>query len=99
MSGFPSVESDQVTLANWRTAPYIKWAFQHVREIVPSANIANSPSGVWQLESEPKELSSFSFQHGGERYPLDRFIADTDTDGLAILHRGKVIYEPGPLHH
>ena len=93
MSGFPSEESDQVTLANWRTAPYMKWAFQHVREIVPSADVANSPGDVWQLESQPRNLSSFSFKHGGETYSLDRLIADTDTDGLAILHRGKVIYE------
>lgn len=93
MSGFPPVETDQVTLANWRTAPYIKWAFQHVREIVPSADIANSPDSVWQLESEHEDWSSFSFQHGGEIYSLDRFVADTDTDGLAILHRGKVIYQ------
>ncbi len=93
MSGFPPVESDQVTLANWRTAPYIKWAFQHVREIVPSADIANSPNNIWQLESAREDWSSFSFQHGGETYSIDRFIADTDTDGLAILHRGKVIYQ------
>jgi hypothetical protein len=93
MSVFPCAESDQVTLANWRTAPYSKWAFQHVREIVPSADIANSPNSVWQLESEPKDLSSFSFQRGGDTYSLDRFIAATDTDGLAILHRSKVIYE------
>ena len=93
MSGFPPIESDQVTLANWRTAPYIKWAFQHVREIVPSADIANAPGGVWQLESEFRDFSSFSFQCGGETYSLARFIADTDTDGLAILHRGKVIYQ------
>lgn len=93
MSGFPSAESDQVTLANWRNPPYIKWAFQHVREIVPSADIANSPGRVWQLEATPKDLSSFSFQHGGETYSLDRLMADTDTDGLVILHRGKVIYE------
>ena len=93
MSGFPSVESDQVTLANWRTAPYMKWAFQHVRELIPSADVANSPGGIWRLESERKDLSSFSFQRGGETYSLDRFIADTDTDGLVILHRGKVICE------
>jgi|HubBroStandDraft_2_1064218.scaffolds.fasta_scaffold21016_2 CubicO group peptidase (beta-lactamase class C family) len=93
MSGFPPAESGQVTLANWRTAPYMKWAFQHVREIVPSADIANSPDGVWRLASEPKDWSSFSFRHGGETYSLDRFVADTDTDGLAILHRGKVICE------
>jgi CubicO group peptidase (beta-lactamase class C family) len=95
MSGFPPIESDQVTLANWRTAPYIKWSFQHVREIIPSADIANAPGGVWLLESDPRDFSSFSFQCGGETYSLDRFIADTDTDGLAILHRGKVIFE----HH
>lgn len=93
MSGFPSAESDQVTLANWRTAPYSKWAFHHVREVIPSADIANSPADVWQLESEPKDVSSFSFRHGGETYSLARLLADTDTDGLAILHRGKVIFE------
>src|SRR4029077_15801427 len=93
MSAFPSAESDQVTLANWRAAPYSKWAFQHVREIIPSADIANSPGSVWRLESEPKDFSAFWFRHGGETYSLDRLIADTDTDGLVILHRGKVICE------
>jgi CubicO group peptidase (beta-lactamase class C family) len=93
MSGFPPAEADQVTLANWRTAPYLKWAFQHVREIVPSADIANAPGGVWQIESESRDFSSFSFQCGGEAYSLERFIADTDTDGLAILHRGKLVFE------
>lgn len=93
MSGFPAVESAQVTLANWRNAPYSRWAFQHVREIVPSADIANSSEDVWQLQSAPKDFSSFSFRHGGETYALDRLIAETDTDGLVILHRGKLIYE------
>ncbi|HET7886517.1 MAG TPA: serine hydrolase [Bradyrhizobium sp.] len=92
MSGFPSPESAQVTLANWRTAPYMTWAFQHVREIVPSADIANSPGDIWRLESATTDLSSFAFKRGGETYSLSRFTADTDTDGLVILHRGKVIH-------
>ena len=33
------------TLANWRSAPYNRWAFQHVRELIPSAEIANDPLG------------------------------------------------------
>jgi CubicO group peptidase (beta-lactamase class C family) len=93
MSGFPSAEADQVTLANWRTAPYMKWAFQHVREIVPSADIPNAPDHVWKLESEHKDFSSFRFEHGGKPYGLDQFLIETDTDGLVILHRGKVILE------
>jgi len=93
MSGFPSAESDQVTLANWRTAPYSKWAFQHVREIIPSADIANAPNDIWKLVSESKDFSSFRFAHGGKQYGLDQFVDETDTDGLVILHRGKVILE------
>src|SRR5579871_2330275 len=93
MSGFPSTDADQVTLANWRTAPYLKWAFQHVREIVPSADIGNAPDDVWKLEPEPKDLSSFRFAHRGSPYGIDRFVDETDTDGLVILHRGKVILE------
>lgn len=93
MSGFPAPESDQVTLANWRSAPYSKWAFQHVREIVPSADITHAPGNIWHLAHAPQDISSFSFQLGGETYALDRLIAATDTDGLAILHRGKVVFE------
>jgi CubicO group peptidase (beta-lactamase class C family) len=93
MSGFPSPETDQVTLANWRSAPYSKWAFQHVREIVPSADIPNAPSDVWTLASEPKDFSSFCFEHCGKQYSIDKFLSETGTDGLVILHRGKVILE------
>jgi CubicO group peptidase (beta-lactamase class C family) len=93
MSGFPSAEADQVTLANWRTAPCSKWAFQHVREIVPSADIPNAPSDVWKLVSEPKDFSSFRVEHGGKLYSVDKFMNETDTDGLVILHRGRVVLE------
>src|SRR3569832_2152842 len=91
MSGFPSAEAGQVTLANWRAAPYMKWAFQHVREIVPSADIPNAPDDVWKLESAPLDFSSFRFERTGKPYGLDKFINETDTDGLVVLHKGKVV--------
>jgi CubicO group peptidase (beta-lactamase class C family) len=93
MSGFPSADADQVSLANWRAAPYSKWAFQHVREIVPSADVPNAPGDVWKLVSEPKDFSSFGFEHGGRQYGIDQFMAESDTDGLVVLHRGKIILE------
>ena len=74
MSAFPSAEADLVTLANWRMAPYNKWAFQHVREIVPSADIPNAPGDVWELVSEPKDFHSFRFEHRGRAYGLDQFL-------------------------
>jgi hypothetical protein len=36
----------KATLANWRAAPHNRWAFHHVREIVPSADIPSDPCGI-----------------------------------------------------
>ncbi|WP_371422690.1 serine hydrolase domain-containing protein [Tardiphaga sp.] len=93
MSGFPSLPKDQATLANWRTDPYNKWAFHHVRDLVPSSDIPNTPADIWQFESDPRDLSSLSVEHDGTSYSIDRLLDATNTDGLAILHRGKVIFE------
>ena len=93
MSGFPSRESDQVSLANWRNRPFNAWAFHHVREIVPSADIANAADDIWQFAQQPDDLSSLAFTHCGADYSLDRFMSETATDGMVILHRGKVIVE------
>src|SRR2546428_2241259 len=71
----------QVTLANWRSAPFNRWAFQHVRELIPSAEIANDPRRVREFESRPRELE------------LAQFLAETDTDALVVLHRGRLVAE------
>lgn len=81
MHGFPPAAGSQVTLANWRTPPFSRWAFQHVRELVPSAEIANDPARVLPLASAPAALG------------IDEQLAATDTDALVVLHRGKLVYE------
>src|ERR1700750_2108176 len=46
MTGFPPAPDAQVTLANWQDPPYSRWAFRHMREIIPSQPIlAAGPSG------------------------------------------------------
>ena len=49
------------TLANWRSPPFNRWAFQHVRELIPSAEIANDPRRVREFESRPRELELAQF--------------------------------------
>ncbi len=71
----------QATLANWRTAPFNRWAFHHVREIVPSADIPNDRKNVWELPRQPVAI------------PFGTLLEDTDTDGLVILHRGRIVFE------
>src|SRR5215472_14232641 len=84
MYGFPPAADAQVTLANWRRAPFNHWAFHHVREIVPSAVIANDPAKTWELPSKPVDLGKLR---------IDQFFDETSTDGLVIVHRGRVVFE------
>src|SRR5262245_13812627 len=71
----------QVTLANWRTAPFSRWAFHHVRELVPSADIAHDPARVRPLPQAGLELD------------LEEFLRGTDTDAMAVVHRGRLVFE------
>jgi len=94
MEGFPPSREGQVTLANWRTSPFNRWAFHHVREIVPSADIPNDPASVMELPSDPIDLRMLTIgSDHGKPVPFGQFLHDTETDGFVILHRGRVVYE------
>jgi CubicO group peptidase (beta-lactamase class C family) len=83
----------RATLANWREAPYNRWAFHHVRELIPSAEIAHDPARVRTLERRPRELEVRIEPDAGEPLSLAQFLAETQTDGFVVLHRGALIYD------
>ena len=73
--------NQHVTLANWRTAPFNRWGFQHVRELIPSADIPNEPRRVRELPVQKRDLD------------VESFLAETDSDGFVVLHRGRIVAE------
>lgn len=92
MTAFPPPPDQQVTLANWRTGPFNRWAFHHVREIVPTAEIAHDPAAVRPLQQgAPLDFPALD-QQGGT-LDLDGFHDATETDGLVVLHRGRLLHE------
>jgi CubicO group peptidase (beta-lactamase class C family) len=94
MTGFPPAPDQQVTLANWRQAPFNSWAFHHVRELIPTADIPNDPAAVRDLPSQAQDLDRVAVpMANGETVSFGRFLADTSTDGIVILHKGKLIFE------
>jgi len=93
MDKFPPHTADQVTLANWRTSPFCEWSFQHVREIVPSADIANDPDDVRLLEVAPANLADFRVEAEGNAISLETYLDQTVTDGFVALHQGKIVAE------
>ncbi len=85
MQGFPPAEPNRASLANWRKAPYCHWAFHHVREIIPSAEISNDPTDVWELEARYDGYVSAE--------ALMNAMARTDCDAVVVLHKDKLVHE------
>lgn len=90
MREFPPAGEDQVTLANWRTAPFSSWAFSHVREIIQTADIPNNPADVWQLPSNLQDLADLPVDDG---INLAGYLDATYTDAFMVIHKGNIVAE------
>ncbi len=77
-------ERTPATLANWRTTPHAHWAFHHVRELIPTADIPNDPEGVWHLPNGELDLDNAA---------LDDAMNGIACDALVVLHKGALVHE------
>ncbi|MBX2883947.1 MAG: beta-lactamase family protein, partial [Granulosicoccus sp.] len=89
---FPPDSESQVTLANWRSAPFNRWAFHHVSELVPSAVIKNNPDHVSTVQTG-STISLPDIELDGSVIKGETFLEATHTDGLVILADGQQVYE------
>jgi CubicO group peptidase (beta-lactamase class C family) len=88
MTGFPPA---QVTLANWQDPPFNRWAFRHMRELIPSQPIPAGPSS--SMGSMGSMGNPLVWRLDGTAATAEDVIADTFTDALVVLHRGQVVAE------
>jgi hypothetical protein len=90
----PQRRPSQPTLANWQEPPHNRWAFQHVRELVPTARIRRAPGPVRRLAYADQEMDPrIAFSYEKENLTLEQLLADSFTDGFIVLHRGRVVFE------
>ena len=94
MTAFPPAPESQVTLANWQDPPFHRWAFRHMRELIPSHPIPAGPS-------VPLPASAVALDPGhvpvtrldGRTATVADVLADTYTDAFLVLHDGQVAAE------
>jgi CubicO group peptidase (beta-lactamase class C family) len=92
MSTDPSPAS--ADLSNWRTAPYSRWAFRNIRSLLPVAEIESAPGSAWPFGAHPCTFDGFGLKlPNGATLDLAGFLKTTATDGLIVLHRGKIAFE------
>src|SRR5882724_3679171 len=91
MTGFPPSAQARVTLANWQDPPFNRWAFRHVREIIPSHSIPADPGGGSPLPAADVPLPDPPVWRLDESTaPAAAVFADTYTDALVVLHDGRL---------
>jgi len=92
MTGFPPPPDKRVTLSNWRTPPFNRWAFNHVSELVPSAFI-RSAGGTPPLELDRRGFTDFRLSHAGRDFGFADWLQETFTDSIVVMKDGKVVFE------
>lgn len=94
MKGFPPSPDKQIRLAEILKYPNIRWAYQHLRELGPTAAVWRGASSASALPAAPRELDAVSFDdEKGARLTVADWQRTTYTDALLVMHKGQVVYE------
>jgi CubicO group peptidase (beta-lactamase class C family) len=94
MAGVPPFPPNaQVTLANWQDPPFNRWAFQHVRELIPTARISRGTGPARRLPRAECDLSGIAFRSGERGLTIGDLLAESYTDAFLVMHRGRIVTE------
>jgi CubicO group peptidase (beta-lactamase class C family) len=94
MTGFPPAPEAQVTLANWQDPPFHRWAFRHMRELIPSHPIPAGPPAPLPAPAAALDLGRPAVTRlDGSTATAADVLAGTCTDAFVVLHDGQVVAE------
>lgn len=79
---------------DWDRPPWNRWSFQHIREILPTAEIWRGAGPVRVLPRTDVNLDDLAVVDGaGAPTSLAGFLDETYTDGFLVLKNGGISYE------
>ncbi|HJL56194.1 MAG TPA: serine hydrolase [Arenicellales bacterium] len=94
MRGFPVTPDTRVPRDEWDRAPWNRWSFQHIREILPTVEVWRGNDSVWQFQQNPTDLDSVTFtSHSGESTSVIDWLLQNYADGVLVIHHGEILYE------
>jgi CubicO group peptidase (beta-lactamase class C family) len=95
MTGFPPSREDRVAGDAVHSGPRkTRWFMQHVREATGTANVSSHNTKASALPEDPISLDRVPVpdKQGGTWTWLE-LLAATDTDAIAVLRHGRLVYE------
>ena len=82
-----------LSLQTFQSGPMNRWAFSHLREVLPTAAIKRDPAGFQPLAISDEFSSDFSVSLEGQEKSIDEIAAAQFIDGLLVLKDGKIVAE------
>lgn len=79
--------------AEWDRAPWNRWTFQHVREMLPTAQVWRGAGPSSPLPVALRDVNEVGFEIDGRYETIGSFLRTNYTDGFLILHRGAIVAE------
>lgn len=78
---------------DWDRAPWNRWTFQHVRDLLPTTQVWRGPGPASVLSADLRDIDTISFAVEGQVCSIGSFLETNYADGLLVLHRGKIVAE------
>lgn len=101
MQGFPPPK-DKILSAkdgSFFNFPALRYSVNHMREFFPSRRVLSAKDDYYTLRAKhDKEIESIVFTPWNSETPMNwqEFLDANYTDGIIILHKGKIVYETYP---
>ncbi len=96
MEGEPLRRPASTSATNWQDAPFNRWAFWHVREVLPTHRVSRGDGPVRALPDHIADHDVLAVEVtrvDGSRATVADVLADTFTDAYAVLQDGALVAE------
>ncbi|PXX91835.1 6-aminohexanoate hydrolase [Marinobacter vulgaris] len=99
MQGFPPPPDKLVTQpdSNFFSFPKLRWTVCHFRELLPTEQVSRGIGAPVPLEYNLNEAAidalTFTPMGSSETMTWEQSLAANYTDGMLIIHQGKIVYE------
>src|SRR6195952_4143895 len=96
MQGFPPPHDRTIAFADgsFRHFPELRWAWSNIRQLVPTVNVWRGAGTASVLPRAEQDIGgSRSGTMDGRPMTFAGMLEETYAYGIAVLHRGKLIYE------
>jgi len=96
MQGFPPPPDKVIRFIDGTSSrfPNTRWAFNHTRELVPTASVPRGEGTVSPLPRAERDLGGVAFTTlDGKPVVFNDALGLTYTDGILVLHKGQIVFE------